>query len=118
MSGKRALVGSYHVAALRSRSRTLGFDEANAYVAAAWAPGLEEGLLLKHRWRVGDLVAWSNRLVIHTATSTAPYRHPDWEVGAPTKKLYEQYSVAVTLLQILLGMRSVYRHPSGPQARY
>jgi len=39
-------------------------------------------------------------------TSTTPYRHPDWEVGAPTKKLYEQYSVAVTLLQILLGMRS------------
>ncbi|EOD18292.1 hypothetical protein EMIHUDRAFT_196463 [Emiliania huxleyi CCMP1516] len=74
VSGKRALVGSYHVAALRSRGRTLGFDEANAYVAAAWAPGLEEGLLLKHRWRVGDLVAWSNRLVIHTATSTAPYR--------------------------------------------
>ena len=30
-------------------------------------------LLLKHTWRVGDLVAWSNRLVIHTATSTAPY---------------------------------------------
>ena len=40
VSGKRALVGSYHVAALRSRGRTLGFDEANAYVAAAWAPGL------------------------------------------------------------------------------
>ena len=41
--------------------------------ASAWAPGLADELLLKHSWRVGDLVAWSNRLVIHTATSTAAY---------------------------------------------
>ena len=73
VSGKRSMVGSYHVRSLTAGERTLDFDAANAYLADAWAPGLMPHLLLKHEWRVGDLVAWSNRLVIHTATSTAPY---------------------------------------------
>ena len=77
VSGKKALVGSYHVSSLTAGARTLDFDAANRYLAAAWAPGLDESLLLKHQWRVGDLVAWSNRLVIHTATSTAPYAGQD-----------------------------------------
>ena len=77
--GRRSMVGTYHVHSIRALASgglpetNLGFDEANAYVAKAWAPGLQEHLLLRHTWRVGDLVAWSNRLVIHTATSTAPY---------------------------------------------
>ncbi|KAL1511033.1 hypothetical protein AB1Y20_005858 [Prymnesium parvum] len=29
--------------------------------------------VILHQWRVGDLVAWSNRLVIHSATSTKLY---------------------------------------------
>ena len=29
--------------------------------------------VILHAWRVGDLVAWSNRLVIHSATSTKLY---------------------------------------------
>lgn len=39
------------------------------------------------------------------STHTAPYRHEAWKDG-PSKKFFEQYAVAVTLLQILLGMRS------------
>eukprot|EP00908_Phaeocystis_cordata_P018326 Transcript_29748.p1 GENE.Transcript_29748~~Transcript_29748.p1 ORF type:complete len:371 (-),score=86.17 Transcript_29748:219-1331(-) len=94
VSGKRALVGSYHVAALsvagggeggeggEGGGRQLGFAAANAYVAAAWAPGLAPELVYAHRWRVGDLVAWSNRLVIHTATSTSAYASTGTD-GAP-----------------------------------
>jgi len=37
---------------------------------------------------------------------TDPYRHPLWRDDTPTTKLFEQYAVTVTLLQILLGMRS------------
>ncbi|KAL9190036.1 hypothetical protein ACHAXT_007247 [Thalassiosira profunda] len=75
-TGKRSMVGTYHVASLSSRtspSNTLDFAEANAYLAEAWRPGLSEENVYSHRWRVGDVAAWSNRLVIHTATSTAAY---------------------------------------------
>mmetsp|Transcript_13827 Transcript_13827/g.15978 ORF Transcript_13827/g.15978 Transcript_13827/m.15978 type:complete len:349 (+) Transcript_13827:401-1447(+) len=83
MSGKRTLVGTYHVASLGligddvlapGTPPRLGFEEANAYMAKAWKPGLAEELLYRHQWRVGDLIAWSNRLVIHTATSTVAYK--------------------------------------------
>ena len=74
VSGKRSMVGTYHIASLgTTQGQHLGFEEANSYLAAAWAPGLAPELVLAHKWHVGDLVAWSNRLVIHTATSTAPY---------------------------------------------
>ena len=39
-------------------------------------------------------------------THTSVYRHEEWIDGARTKKVYEQHAVAVTLLQILLGMPS------------
>lgn len=73
VSGKRSLVASYHVAGLEAAGASLGFEAANRYLADAWAPGLSDELIYAHRWQEGDLVAWSNRLVIHTATSTAPY---------------------------------------------
>jgi len=78
-SGKKSLVGSYHVASMSSLadnscdSPRLDFEDANKYMAEVWRPGLAEENLYRHQWRVGDLVAWSNRLVIHTATSTAAY---------------------------------------------
>ena len=53
--------------------RTLDFRDANAYLAEAWRPGLSDGNVYAHRWQVGDLAAWSNRLVIHTATSPRRY---------------------------------------------
>ena len=52
---------------------SLGFEQANTYLAEAWKPGLSEENIYKHQWQVGDLAAWSNRLVIHTATSTKAY---------------------------------------------
>ena len=55
------------------RFRLFGFDAANQYLKKAWAPGLADDLVYAHSWEVGDIVAWSNRLVIHTATSTAKY---------------------------------------------
>ena len=39
-------------------------------------------------------------------THTSIYSHPDWTNGVPTSKLFEQHAVVVTLLQILLGMKS------------
>ena len=80
-TGKRSLVGTYHVASIVDRVAgsaattmpTLGFKEANAYLAEAWRPGLSDENVYAHRWREGDLAAWTNRLVIHTATSPAAY---------------------------------------------
>mmetsp|Transcript_35868 Transcript_35868/g.61174 ORF Transcript_35868/g.61174 Transcript_35868/m.61174 type:complete len:407 (-) Transcript_35868:62-1282(-) len=79
-TGRKSMVGTYHVASIVSSSnscslkkKSLGFRDANAYLAKAWKPGLSEENVYKHRWRVGDLAAWSNRLVIHTATSTKAY---------------------------------------------
>ncbi|KAL7525052.1 hypothetical protein ACHAWF_001187, partial [Thalassiosira exigua] len=74
-TGKRSMVGTYHVASIvdASSGRSLDFHEANAYLAEAWRPGLSKENVFAHRWRVGDLAAWSNRLVIHTATSTKAY---------------------------------------------
>ena len=78
-SGRKSLVGSYHVASLSSLANGSGdpprldFEDANKYMAEVWRPGLAEENIYRHRWCVGDLVAWSNRLVIHTATSTAAY---------------------------------------------
>ena len=78
-SGRKSLVGSYHVASISSLAddandpSRLDFDNANEYMAEVWRPGLAEENIYRHQWRVGDLVAWSNRLVIHTATSTAAY---------------------------------------------
>lgn len=78
-SGKKSLVGSYHVASISSLADSasdpprLNFEEANKYMAEVWKPGLSSENLYRHQWRVGDLVAWSNRLVIHTATSTSAY---------------------------------------------
>ena len=73
VSGKRSMVGTYHVHSLTAGDRSLSFDDANEYLRRAWAPGLAPELVYKHTWRVGDVVAWSNRLVIHTATSPANY---------------------------------------------
>ena len=78
-SGKKSLVGSYHVASISSLADSasdpprLDFEGANKYMAEVWKPGLSDEYLYRHQWRVGDLVAWSNRLVIHTATSTSAY---------------------------------------------
>mmetsp|Transcript_25320 Transcript_25320/g.53893 ORF Transcript_25320/g.53893 Transcript_25320/m.53893 type:complete len:405 (-) Transcript_25320:363-1577(-) len=83
-TGKRSLVGTYHVASIISNSGSsapptqqkpscLGFREANAYLAKAWRPGLSDENVYAHRWHAGDLAAWTNRLVIHTATSTSAY---------------------------------------------
>ena len=73
-TGKRSLVGTYHVSSITtSQEQSLDFEKANAYLAEAWRPGLSEENVYKHKWKVGDLAAWSNRLVIHTATSTKAY---------------------------------------------
>ena len=40
------------------------------------------------------------------STHTTPYRHPTWTDNVPTTKIFEQYAVTVTLLQILLNMTS------------
>ena len=40
------------------------------------------------------------------STHTRPYRHPKWTDNVPTTKIFEQYAVTVTLLQILLNMTS------------
>ncbi|KAK3271776.1 hypothetical protein CYMTET_19898 [Cymbomonas tetramitiformis] len=73
-SGKRSLVGTYHVSRIEAHgSKALTFEESNNYIAQAWAPGLQDDLLYRHKWQAGDMVAWSNRLVIHTATSAAAY---------------------------------------------
>lgn len=78
--GTKSMVGTYHVASIShldddiADPPRLGFEEANRYLAEAWMPGLsEEQYVYKHQWQVGDLVMWSNRLVIHTATSTKAY---------------------------------------------
>lgn len=74
VSGKRALVGTYHVRAVRDPGGTeLPFDASNDFVERAWAPGLAEGNVYAHAWRPGDLVLWSNRLVTHTATPVVHY---------------------------------------------
>jgi len=79
VSGKRSLVGTYHVASLNllddppDAPPLLDFDEANEYAAKAWGPGLSDEWIYRHCWSVGDVAVWSNRLVIHTATSTASY---------------------------------------------
>ena len=78
------MVGSYHIASIVSSSasqtsllppshQTLSFQDANTYLAEAWKPGLADEYIYKHCWQVRDLAAWSNRLVIHTATSTTAY---------------------------------------------
>lgn len=74
-SGKKSLVGTYHIASLtcRNTGKRLDFEQANAYLAEAWRSGLSEDLVYAHKWQVGDVAAWSNRLVIHTATSTKAY---------------------------------------------
>ncbi len=78
-SGNKSMVGTYHVASISHLNDPLdapprlGFEEANRYVAEAWKPGLQEEHVYKHQWKVGDLAMWSNRLVIHTATSTKYY---------------------------------------------
>ena len=74
VSGKRALVGTYHVRAVREPGGAeLPFDASNDFVERAWAPGLAEGNVYAHAWRPGDLVLWSNRLVTHTATPVVHY---------------------------------------------
>jgi len=87
-TGRRSLVGTYHVSSIvvidgedddddglpRTRGRrTLDFRDASAYLAEAWRPGLSDDNVYAHMWQVGDLAAWSNRLVIHTATSPKKY---------------------------------------------
>ena len=82
-TGKRSLVGSYHVASIScigdepDAPPRLGFEDANAYMSEVWKVGVAEDQIYKHQWQVGDLVAWSNRLVIHTATSTSAYKGED-----------------------------------------
>lgn len=79
-SSARALVSTYHahgavVMAADGSGRvasTLGFDEANAFLARAWAPGVADGLVHAHAWRVGEIAIWSNRLVLHSATALPP----------------------------------------------
>eukprot|EP00854_Cymbomonas_tetramitiformis_P018645 gene18645-22258_t len=62
-SGKRSLVGTYHVSRIEAHgSKALTFEESNNYIAQAWAPGLQDDLLYRHKWQAGDMVAWSNRL--------------------------------------------------------
>jgi hypothetical protein len=75
-SNRRSMVGTYHIssALCRVTGKTLEFERANAYLAKAWAPGLADEYVYSYKWEVGDLAAWSNRLVIHSATSTAAYR--------------------------------------------
>lgn len=55
------------------------------------------------------------------STHTVPYRHPGWTNTAPTTKLFEQYAITVTLLQILLAMQSTVSESgsnrSGKRAR-
>ena len=78
-SGKTSLVASYHVASISSLADgpggppRLDFEDANQYMAVVWGPGLVEDNIYRHRRRLGDHVAWSNRLFIHTATSTSAY---------------------------------------------
>jgi alpha-ketoglutarate-dependent taurine dioxygenase len=76
MSKQRSMVGSYHVSSVvcSATGKTLDFERANAYLAKAWKPGLSEENIYSHQWEVGDVAAWSNRLVIHTATSTKSYQ--------------------------------------------
>lgn len=74
VSGKRTLVGTYHVHAVRELGGgELPFDASNDFMERAWAPGLSEENVYSHAWRPGDLVLWSNRLVTHTATPVAHY---------------------------------------------
>ena len=47
--------------------------QARDYLDAAWAPGTADELVYAHRWEVGDVIAWTNRLVWHSATSTRHY---------------------------------------------
>ena len=85
-SGARALCATYHVEGglvVGSASdgggrdepaaRALSFEEARDYLDAAWAPGTADGLVYAHRWAVGDVILWTNRLVWHSATSTRHY---------------------------------------------
>jgi hypothetical protein len=75
-SNQRSMVGSYHISSIicKATGQTLDFERANAYLAKAWRPGLSERNIYSHKWQVGDDAAWSNRLVIHTATSTKSYQ--------------------------------------------
>ena len=75
-SNQKSMVGSYHISSIQcvSSGKTLDFEQANAYLAKAWGPGLSEENVYGHKWEVGDVAAWSNRLVIHTATSTKSYQ--------------------------------------------
>lgn len=75
-SNQKSMVGSYHISSIRcsASGKTLDFEQANVYLAKAWGPGLSEENVYGHKWEVGDVAAWSNRLVIHTATSTKSYQ--------------------------------------------
>lgn len=78
---KRTLVGTYHVASgyvvkgdgSGSVERELGFEEASSLSEACWAPGVAPDKVYAHFWSPGELVVWSNRLIIHTATPTSRY---------------------------------------------
>ena len=78
VSGKRTLVGTYHVQAVHVPEvdggfRELSCDASNDYVEKAWTPGLQEELIYTHIWEPEDLIIWSNRLVTHTATPVVHY---------------------------------------------
>ena len=74
-TNQKSMVGTYHISSIvcSETGKTLDFHKANTYLAKAWKRGLEEKNIYAHRWEVGDVAAWSNRLVIHSATSTKPY---------------------------------------------
>ncbi|KAJ1457976.1 hypothetical protein M885DRAFT_514519 [Pelagophyceae sp. CCMP2097] len=78
ISGDVSLCTTYHVSsavlldASGGISRLFDFDEANDAVERAWAPESND-VAYVHKWLVGDVVAWTNRLVIHTATNSSSY---------------------------------------------
>lgn len=50
----------------------LSLDESNSLLDEIWAMATADALVWRHRWRVGDVVLWDNRCVMHRRDAFDP----------------------------------------------
>ena len=68
-SGRDALLVASHIEAIAG----LSYADARALVTALTEVAAAPGRVYRHRWRIGDLLMWDHRGMMHRATPFAPF---------------------------------------------